>query len=477
MLMTGNTDLRFRLATFTDREGELDHLHRSLQRTSAAPIWLIGSPGVGKTALVAEYAARYEHDYAAAVHVSAANLSDARLLPALIAAEIGGATGDHILRARGLRNLDDEFIPFERLLKALPSRSPLLLVIDDADALPQDQLRTVLRYIDRKTLRLRIIVIARTYQRQATGRYNILELANLSQNNLTDLLRRRLAYAGQDEAIAEQLIREVGAQVDLSLLTPRLLLRVAHEFLRRGDPIKDLTNAILTHFGEATNLIITPEDKRLRVVATTALEETQVLTPSSLIITTAPLVFVPGYSRYWRTRLDQLEELVNARRVKEADLQEFFEQNEILLRGIDYERAIAHPVLKRDDDGDLIPDFFLKPLDSDFVDILDLKLPTEKLTVGTRDRRRFSAAVSEAIAQVREYRAYFERPKYRERVRAVYGVSGYRPSSAVVIGRTPDEGYDEGQRRIFDDLPRHVRIVTYDDLLARMRASMWQNNA
>ena len=65
-------------------------------------------------------------------------------------------------------------------------------------------------------------------------------------------------------------------------------------------------------------------------------------------------------------------------------------------------------VLARDQDGPLVPDFMLEPIDGAFADVLDLKLPSVRLLAGRKDRVRFSAQVAEALSQVREYRAYFE---------------------------------------------------------------------
>ena len=115
------------------------------------------------------------------------------------------------------------------------------------------------------------------------------------------------------------------------------------------------------------------------------------------------------------------------------------------------------------------PDFFLQPLGSQYADILELKLPTRKLIVGIRDRLHFSSSVNKAVAQVREYRDYFEDSKRRRLVADKYGLTAYRPSVAVIIGRTPEYLGEEKLRQILESTPGYTKIITYDQLFSRMR--------
>lgn len=156
---------------------------------------------------------------------------------------------------------------------------------------------------------------------------------------------------------------------------------------------------------------------------------------------------------------------------KERDYQEFFEKNPHFLKGLQYNRVVAQPMLEREPEeaGNLIPDFFLQPLDSQYADILDLKLPTEKLIVGSKDRLHFSAAVHNAIAQVREYRDYFEDPLNRKKVFEKYGLTSYRPSAAIIIGRTPEDITDEKIKQIAESNPSYLKIITYDQLFLQMK--------
>jgi hypothetical protein len=138
--------------------------------------------------------------------------------------------------------------------------------------------------------------------------------------------------------------------------------------------------------------------------------------------------------------------------------------------GLEYDRIIAQPILERTpDEGNLIPDFFLAPVGRSNADILDLKLPKEKLIVGKKNRKRWSSSIHEAIAQIREYRDFFEDPIRRESVHRRYGLSAYRPKAMVVIGRDQSEISEEKLKQIEETTPKFVNITTYDQLLLQMK--------
>lgn len=464
---------------FVGRRDELEWLRRTLDDRAPRPSWIVGPAGSGKTALVRAYVEANDLYYRTVIHTAARDLVSPRALPAIIAARLGRSVGERVLRARGGSAARDETSDVNEIIFDVSPRRPILVAIDELDAVPRRQMEQLVSYSVRWPDRVRFILIARSLNAtsiRSREQFRVLQLGNLNAADALEMLQRRLEYAGEDTEIAAEVIRGVReAELAVERITPRLLIRVTARVLQQRDVRTALGDVLLAEFRETTNLVITPETDRMRVVPTAALAQTDVVTPSSNILTASPLIAVPSYQQFWRSKLDRLEELASAKTIKETELQQFFEDNDFLLRGIEYERVIAHPILERDDDGDLIPDFFLKLIGNDFIDILDLKLPTEKLIVGPRDRKHASAAVAAAIAQVREYRAYFDNPVYRKRVRDAYGVTGYRPGTVVVIGRTPGDVSEEKRRRVFDELPPHLRLVTYDDLLARMRRSMWQN--
>lgn len=169
--------------------------------------------------------------------------------------------------------------------------------------------------------------------------------------------------------------------------------------------------------------------------------------------------------------INELESLVNSDDTTEARLQRFFEQNSELIRGDEYQAAHSQIVLERHDSGALRPDFVLQPSDtSQLCDLLDLKLPSQNILVAKRNRQRFSAAVFEACAQLREYGLYFDDPRHRDLIRERYGLVAYRPRLIVVIGRLG--GLDPVElRKMSLDVPQ-LTLRTYDGLLARARRKL-----
>jgi hypothetical protein len=171
----------------------------------------------------------------------------------------------------------------------------------------------------------------------------------------------------------------------------------------------------------------------------------------------------------WKSLIAELEDLINTPHVNESQLQEFFENNPEFLCGDTYETAKPHIVLQRPDAGPLIPDFALKPPNEHALcDLLELKLPSAKLLVGQDNRKRLSAALLEACAQLREYRDYFESCANRQSVEEIYGLRFFRPRMMVIIGKRSDYIASD-LRKAEGDIPE-LSITTYDDLLERARA-------
>jgi len=214
-------------------------------------------------------------------------------------------------------------------------------------------------------------------------------------------------------------------------------------------------------------MLVVDAHNRVRAVPATLLPGSGISLGGQEGTRAAPWVLYRRSRDLWLPGAAALEELINDPTVNEQALQDFFEQRPHLLARNDHDRVLPHPVLARDEGSDLIPDFMLEPEDQ-FADILDLKLPMQPVVVGKANRLRQSAAVSEALAQVREYRAYFDDPGHRERFHRRYGVKAYRPSVVVVIGRDPTADPFE-LRRLWDELPGHVEVQTYDSLLRRIQ--------
>jgi hypothetical protein len=89
--------------------------------------------------------------------------------------------------------------------------------------------------------------------------------------------------------------------------------------------------------------------------------------------------------------IDELESLVNDASTKEQALHEFFERNPDFILNTEYRRARSKIVLINENEKGLIPDFVLEPVNTDALcDLLELKLPTQKVFILKQSRTRFS---------------------------------------------------------------------------------------
>jgi Domain of unknown function (DUF4263) len=123
--------------------------------------------------------------------------------------------------------------------------------------------------------------------------------------------------------------------------------------------------------------------------------------------------------------LDEFNDLIN-RNTREADYQRFLEHHSEFLQLLGYSTTTPHLVLSSPMTGDLIPDFFLEPEDSAFVDLLEIKRPGVPLVTARSDGRRirFTCHVREAISQLLEYRRIINDRSNRELFRRRYDADG-----------------------------------------------------
>ena len=165
------------------------------------------------------------------------------------------------------------------------------------------------------------------------------------------------------------------------------------------------------------------------------------------------------------SRVKNFEVMIKSPESKELELQKFFESSpEFLYLGSVYSKIYPQILLKKTN-GDLKPDFFLERVADGYCDILDIKLPHERLIVGSPSRRKFASHVESAIAQVDEYRGFFDETRNREQVRKEYGIKVYKPKCYVLIGK--DEFPEE--RIKINNRYSGVEIITYDHILKHIR--------
>ncbi len=167
--------------------------------------------------------------------------------------------------------------------------------------------------------------------------------------------------------------------------------------------------------------------------------------------------------------IDELEWLMN-NDAPESAYQKFFEGHPEFLVPDEYARAIPQVTLVREDGKALRPDFMLEPYNQRrFADILELKLPSVPVVVGSPGRERFSAKVHAACAQLKEYRDYFEHEGHRTWFENHNGsLRAFRPAMWLVVGRRGDID-PLAFRRLECEVPM-VHLRTYDDLLERAKS-------
>jgi len=169
--------------------------------------------------------------------------------------------------------------------------------------------------------------------------------------------------------------------------------------------------------------------------------------------------------------VDKFEALINRSDVREQELQQFFEEYPHFLSTV--HTPLPHVQLRNKQGRLLVPDFVLKPIIAQQRDsrwqVLELKLPQERLLARRGSRRQLSANVSAAIAQLRDYREHFEHAEADEIAR-VLGHAVKRPRLGVLIGRLANvdvQALEEQQRYLTD-----VKIVTYDEILDERQATI-----
>jgi hypothetical protein len=173
-----------------------------------------------------------------------------------------------------------------------------------------------------------------------------------------------------------------------------------------------------------------------------------------------------------QSAVEELEWLMNDSSTREQAFQDFFERNPDFILNDEYKNAHPKIQLIGNASDALIPDFVLEPIRQDSLcDLLELKLPTAQLFVMKTKRIRYSAAVFEACAQLREYSAFFDEVGNRERIQRKYGLLSYRPKMFVIIGRRGNVN-PILVRRLQNDLPRELQLLTYDDILERVKAKI-----
>jgi hypothetical protein len=168
--------------------------------------------------------------------------------------------------------------------------------------------------------------------------------------------------------------------------------------------------------------------------------------------------------------LEELEFLIN-KNSKESDFQKFFEKNpDILLKAFGPKYSNVHSqIILQQDKGRLIPDFFLERIDDGYCDILDLKRSNLNLKKQVRSHMNFKNAVFSVVAQLETYRNYFEDSINQNNFAQKYNLKSFRPKTIAIIGRKIDYYKDIERIKIEGLLPTHFELLTYDDIVERIK--------
>jgi hypothetical protein len=190
-------------------------------------------------------------------------------------------------------------------------------------------------------------------------------------------------------------------------------------------------------------------------------------TESGLVIPQRAILthFKDQFGGFTVDEIEELEQLINNPKAKEAEFQQFFEDHTHFLRMNDYREVYSQTILFRPDPhGPLIPDFILTDRELQRAAIVDLKLPTAKVIVGTENRRRFSAAIMEARQQLLEYSKWFRERENRQALVCRIGMEVYEPMLIVIIGRASEFRTPFERQNLATD-NASLKVVTYDDII------------
>lgn len=182
------------------------------------------------------------------------------------------------------------------------------------------------------------------------------------------------------------------------------------------------------------------------------------------LILVKPHVLANKVGTIFQYELNQFSNLLSKKNIKESEIQKFLEKYPNFLRALGYKNIYPQVILERDDGTSLRPDFLLEPIGDSWWDILDIKLPRKDLILTSkRDRYKYSEAIHELHAQLREYSAYFENEKYANRIEEKYGIKCYKPKLIGVIGNKIPTNNERQIRRVMSSYS-DVDILSFDKL-------------
>ena len=172
----------------------------------------------------------------------------------------------------------------------------------------------------------------------------------------------------------------------------------------------------------------------------------------------------------WGNILKQLEDLINDPKMKEKDLQKFFEEYPELLVGDDYDEVIPQATISRDiENTGWKADFVLAPVNqTDFCKIVELKVPGIPIIKRPRSGHlSFSARVWSGICQLKDYYRAFDKPETRHRFMKSYNIDVYKPDLHLIAGRRWDLQWVDNIRELLRET--EIKVEDWDSVINRLK--------
>lgn len=170
--------------------------------------------------------------------------------------------------------------------------------------------------------------------------------------------------------------------------------------------------------------------------------------------------------------INEFNHLINAN-VKERVLEEFLQENYQLIFGERYDRISTQLWLKfpeLDIGGkDRRMDIFMRNSVSEDWELYELKRADVQLTKTRKDIPMFMSTVSDAMAQVRNYKRILMQDNVRKKFEQD-GIEYYEPEINIVIGKNPNLLPKQWRRLVTSE--NDLKIITYDDLLCEAKERM-----
>jgi hypothetical protein len=186
-------------------------------------------------------------------------------------------------------------------------------------------------------------------------------------------------------------------------------------------------------------------------------------------------ILVPPLSRSsLELAIGTLQTLLDAPEPREEAFQQFFQAHPVAFTVFGAQAVFPKPRLVLPEDLRLLldkeylePDFLMST-HRGTLEVLDLKLPSEKLLVAKHFRERFRSRMDEYISQVANYSTYFDDRAERAAVSRLLGLPVHRsPDQRIVVGRS-----DSVDLRALHEQARTrtnaLFIETYDAVLMQL---------